>query len=125
MRKNKCITQHTKGYKHTFLTHSSTLAALLSFCGESLHFLEFFFPLFSLKWELKRRWGLFFFFFGFQPSDEFMHLKRSFVTRELALHPCTLCSSRQSLHHLRLRELGRGHKNTKKKEKGILACLQM
>lgn len=32
------------------------------------------------------------------PSDEFMHLKRSFVTRELALHACTLSALPDGLY---------------------------
>lgn len=50
---------------------------------------------FSLQGELKRRWGL---LFCLSPSDEFMHLKRSFVTRELALCACTLSALPDGLY---------------------------
>lgn len=50
---------------------------------------------FSLQGELKRRWGL---LFCLSPNDEFMHLKRSFVTRELALCACTLSALPDGLY---------------------------
>lgn len=73
--------KHTNWHKHTLVPHSFTLAACLT-QRASISRCAFF----SLQGELKRRWGL----LCLSPSDEFMHLKRSFVARELALHACTL-----------------------------------
>lgn len=48
--------------------------------------------------------GDYFFLLCISPTDEFMHLKRSFVTRELALHACALSTLPwRTLHHQRLR----------------------
>ncbi len=89
---------------------------------------------FSLQGELKRRWGL---LFCLSPSDEFMHLKRSFVTRELALHACTLSALPDGLYIIwgwerigkRADFMLRKGKWEKKgqKEKGILSptCMRM
>lgn len=63
--------------------------------------------------------GTLFFFFAFLPVDDFMHLKRSFVTRELALHACTLSALPDGLYIIQSwkgRESGL-HEGKKKKGK--------
>lgn len=71
------------------------------------------------------------YFFCLSPSDEFMHLKRSFVTRELALCACTISALSDGLYIIRAWESweesvpraqrGRSKELRQEVEKGILS----
>lgn len=74
--------KHTHTHTHTFSIHWHYLPSTMLISKASISRCK----LFSLQGNWKQIGE---FFLCLSPSDEFMHLKRSFVTRELATPACT------------------------------------
>lgn len=98
-----CVTQHKQAQTHllTSFIHISCFSPCL--CREPP------FPgvnFFSLQGELKRRWGLHFFFFFLPFSQWWVHAFEEELCHQGISTPCMhpLCSPRRLLHHLSLRE---------------------
>lgn len=133
--RRECVTLLRRAHKQA-QTHPRTPFIHISFLSPSLHrkppFPGVHFFHYKGNWKGDGDY-FFFFFFRLSPVDDFMHLKRSFVTRELALHACTLSALPVGLYIIRAwkgRESGlhegEKHEGKQKKErKGILSLTNM